>query len=93
MENGMDKKDLARYLLPMDVWALSLGCIIGWDAFVMPGTTFLPVAGPLGTIVGFGYTSAAADAGMQGHIAKPLDVEKMLGTISEVLARKNHLTE
>ena len=29
----------------MDVWALSLGCIIGWGAFVMPGTTFLPVAG------------------------------------------------
>ena len=35
----------------MDVWALSLGCIIGWGAFVMPGTTFLPVAGPAGTVI------------------------------------------
>ena len=39
--------DLSR----LDVWALSLSCIIGWGAFVMPGTTFLPVAGPLGTAI------------------------------------------
>ena len=35
----------------VDVWALSLGCIIGWGAFVMPGTTFLPAAGPAGTVI------------------------------------------
>ncbi len=29
-----------------------MGCIIGWGAFVMPGTTFLPESGPLGTIIG-----------------------------------------
>ena len=45
------KKDYHRYLSTLDVWALSLGCIIGWGAFVMPGTTFLPVAGPAGTIL------------------------------------------
>ncbi|MBE6441796.1 MAG: APC family permease [Desulfovibrio desulfuricans] len=34
-----------------EAWALSLGCILGWGAFVMPGTTFLPIAGPAGTAV------------------------------------------
>ena len=43
------KNGLAKYLSRLDVWALSLSCIIGWGAFVMPGTTFLPVAGPAGT--------------------------------------------
>jgi len=27
---------------------------VGWGAFVMPGTTFLPVAGPVGTALGIG---------------------------------------
>lgn len=43
---------LERKLNPMNVWALALGSIIGWGAFVMPGTTFLPKAGVLGTIIG-----------------------------------------
>ena len=42
---------LARYLSPTDVWAIAFGCIIGWGAFVMPGTTFLPTAGPGGTVI------------------------------------------
>ena len=32
---------------------------------------------------------AAAEAGMNGHIAKPLDVDKMMETLQEVLSRKN----
>lgn len=36
----------------MGVWALAFGCSVGWGAFVMPGTTFLPAAGPLGTALG-----------------------------------------
>ncbi len=39
---GAFKKDLKK----MDIWALALGAIIGWGCFVMPGTTFLPKAGP-----------------------------------------------
>ena len=35
----------------MSVWALAFGCIIGWGAFMMPGTTFLPTAGTLGTTI------------------------------------------
>ena len=43
---------LKPYLSPLNVWALSFGCAVGWGAFVMPGTTFLPIAGPLGTMLG-----------------------------------------
>ena len=53
-----DAKDaserLGRYLSPLSAWALSFGCAVGWGAFIMPGTTFLPVAGPLGTLIGLG---------------------------------------
>ena len=47
----METVSYNRYLSKTDVWALSLGCIIGWGAFVMPGTTFLPTAGPAGTVI------------------------------------------
>ena len=43
---------LTPYLSPLAVWALSFGCAVGWGSLVMPGTTFLPVAGPLGTALG-----------------------------------------
>ena len=49
-----DAKGLERYLSPLSAWALSFGCAVGWGVFVMPGTTFLPVAGPLGTLIGLG---------------------------------------
>ena len=41
--------ELKRSLSEINVWALALGCIVGWGAFVMPGNTFLCKAGPLGT--------------------------------------------
>ena len=47
-----DSSGLKKYLSPINVWALSFGCAVGWGAFVMPGTTFLPIAGPLGTALG-----------------------------------------
>ena len=46
---------LFRY---MNVWALSFGCILGWGCFVMAGSTFLPVAGPLGTAVAMVLSAA-----------------------------------
>ena len=49
-----DAKGLERYLSPLSAWALSFGCAVGWGVFIMPGTTFLPVAGPLGTLIGLG---------------------------------------
>ena len=47
-----DDSRLKKYLSPITVWALSFGCAVGWGAFVMPGTTFLPLAGPVGTAIG-----------------------------------------
>ena len=44
--------NLERKLKPINVWSLALGSIIGWGAFVMPGTTFLPKSGTLGSAIG-----------------------------------------
>ncbi len=44
---------LKSYLSPVGAWALSIGCAVGWGAFAMPGTQFLPGGGPLGTTIGF----------------------------------------
>ena len=46
-ENGRN-----RYLTGISIWAMAFGCVIGWGCFVMPGTTFLPDAGPVGTAAG-----------------------------------------
>ena len=51
MEENRAYSEYDRYLSPLDVWAIAFGCAIGWGAFVMPGTTFLPLAGPLGTVI------------------------------------------
>ena len=51
MNEPTKAKGLDRYLKPVDVFALAIGVMVGWGAFVMPGTTFLPVAGPLGTLI------------------------------------------
>ena len=40
-----------RRLTPLTLWALAFGCCIGWGSFIMPGTTFLPMAGTAGTAV------------------------------------------
>ena len=59
----MDKqngKGLVKYLSPLSVWGLSFGCIVGWGAFIMPGTTFLPLAGPVGTAIGIVFLITAS---------------------------------
>ena len=43
---------LKKYLSPIAFWALCFGCSVGWGAYVMPGMAFLPIAGPLGTVIG-----------------------------------------
>ena len=48
----MSKTSSSRHLSLFAAWAVSFGTAVGWGAFVMPGTTFLPLAGPLGTILG-----------------------------------------
>ena len=46
------KTGLDAYLSPLAVIALSFGYAVGWGAFVLPGTVFLPKAGPVGTMIG-----------------------------------------
>ena len=53
VQNSAQAKALDRYLSPVDVWAMAFGCMVGWGVFAMPGTTFLPVAGPAGTLLAF----------------------------------------
>ena len=50
----MDNSKNKQYLGILGAWALSFGCSVGWGAFVMPGTTFLPIAGPVGSALGLG---------------------------------------
>ena len=50
-QNADMVRPLDRYLAPKDVWGISFGCMVGWGVFAMPGNTFLPVAGPLGTAI------------------------------------------
>lgn len=47
-----EKRALRPYLSSLGAWALAFGCSVGWGAFVMPGNTFLPIAGPLGSALG-----------------------------------------
>ncbi|MBR5549632.1 MAG: amino acid permease [Kiritimatiellae bacterium] len=49
---------LSPYLSTCGAVSLAFGCAVGWGAFVMPGTAFLPVAGPLGTLIGLGVGAA-----------------------------------
>ena len=51
MDEQNMRKGLDRYLSPLDVWGMAFGCMVGWGVFAMPGTTFLPVAGPAGTLI------------------------------------------
>ena len=51
-DNPDNSASLSRYLSPLGAWALAFGCAVGWGAFVMPGTTFLPIAGPWGSVIG-----------------------------------------
>lgn len=51
----MERKDpiLPKKLTPLNAWAFSFACAIGWAAFVMPATFFLPNGGITGSVWGF----------------------------------------
>ena len=66
-------KPTDRYLSPLDVWAMSLGCMVGWGVFAMPANAFKE------------DEEAAIEAGMQDHIAKPIDVNVMMKALARVL--------
>lgn len=54
----MVNRDSSHLLSPIHVWALSLGCAVGWGAFMVPANLFIPTAGPLGTILAMGISTA-----------------------------------
>ena len=51
MTNNVNTDAPKRSLSLINVWAMAFGCMVGWGTFGMPGTTFLPIAGPCGTII------------------------------------------
>ncbi len=58
-EQETNNQASSKYLTSLGAWALAFGCSVGWGAFVMPGTTFLPLAGPIGTLLGIAAGGAA----------------------------------
>ena len=50
----MNVNNKKPYLSMLGAWALAFGCAVGWGSFVMPGNTFLPIAGPVGASLGLG---------------------------------------
>ena len=58
MSFGKRHAPLTHSLSAISAWGLAFGCVIGWGSFVMPGTTFLPGAGPLGTVIGIAVSAA-----------------------------------
>lgn len=49
----MNSSKNRKTITPLNAWAFSFACAIGWAAFIMPATTFLPKGGVLGSIVAF----------------------------------------
>lgn len=47
------RSELTKSFSPLQVWALALGCIIGWGCFILPGIRFLPESGPVAACIGF----------------------------------------
>lgn len=55
MSSGAKKRKIS----PLNAWAFSFACAIGWAAFIMPATTFLPRGGVRGSILAFIMGGAA----------------------------------
>lgn len=69
---GVEGLQMPKTMPPIAAWALSIGCTVGWGAFVMPISTFLPKAGPLGTAIAFlfGMLAMLAVAYNYGYMAR-----------------------
>ena len=58
-QGGGDAAKLTPYLSIPAAIALSVGFAVGWGAFIMPGLSFLPKAGPVGTVIGIAIGAMA----------------------------------
>ena len=61
---NMERRNVSRAA----AWAVAFGCATGWGSFIMPGTMFLPTAGPLGTALG------ALVGGLRSNGSRTLDL-------------------
>ena len=52
-EEDVSMNNNSRRISPLNAWAFSFACAIGWAAFIMPATTFLPEGGVMGSIIAF----------------------------------------
>lgn len=52
VEKSARQQPLKPVVSMLGAFGLAFGCAVGWGAFVMPGASFLPKAGPLGTVLG-----------------------------------------
>ena len=53
MDIPMGSVGKQKKVTPLNAWALSFACMIGWAAFVMPATVFLPTGGIVGSLLAF----------------------------------------
>lgn len=49
----MEDLNLQKRITPLNAWAFSFGCLLGWGSFVMPATVFLPTGGVTGSLLAF----------------------------------------
>ena len=57
MGSNSEQSGLNSFKHFLSAWALSLGCAVGWGAFVMPATTLIPLAGTFGTAIGIALSA------------------------------------
>lgn len=53
--NGMSQR--RKHISLLEAWALAFGCAVGWDAFVLPWTDFLPEAGLVCSVAGIAISA------------------------------------
>lgn len=49
----MEDFKFQRVLSPLNAWSFSFACLLGWGAFVMPATVFLPGGGVAGSLLAY----------------------------------------
>lgn len=52
-ETHMEEIKIKKILSPLQAWSYSYGCLLGWGAFVMTATVFLPQGGVAGSLLAY----------------------------------------
>ena len=51
MDKAFERR-LTPHLSPLGAWAFAIGTSVGWGSLFITGNTYLPTAGPIGTVLG-----------------------------------------